>query len=156
MPARALVALLLVTAVAQQPAAPTVRVLVRYAAASEDEAANSGRVAVAIASGETKSAVVWEAACRVGAAADTVAPPTDAEQSWTFRIDLTRGADGGVSARVRYRHATARPGDAPEMSRVLRTDGRDELSVDALSARTDCRYDHLRVTITAEAVRGPR
>ena len=156
MPARALVALLLVAGSAQQPATPTIRVLVRYAASSEDDAANGGRFTLPIAADETKSAVVWEAACRVSGAAGTLLAPSDAEQSWTFQIDLTRAADGRVSAHVRYRHHTARPGDAPEASRDVRTDGHDELSLDGLSARTDCRYDHLRITITADADRDPR
>jgi len=154
--ARALVAVLFVAGAAQQPATPSVRVLVRYAASSEDDAANGGRFTLAIAPGETKSAVVWEAACRVGGAAGTTQAPSDAEQSWTFQIDLTRGADSRVRARVRYRHQTARPGDAPETSRDVQTDGRDELSLDGLSARTDCRYDHLHVTITADADRAER
>ena len=156
MPARALVALLLVAGSAQQPATPNVRVLVRYAVSSEDDAANGGRFTLAIAPGETKSGVVWEAACHVGGAAVTEQAPSDAEQSWTFQIDMTRGADGRVSARVRYRHHTARPGDAPEVSREVHADGRDELTIDGLSARTDCRYDHLRITITADADRDPR
>ncbi len=154
--ARALVALLFAAGSAQQPATPSVRVLVRYAASSEDDAANGGRFTLAIASGETKSAVVWEAACRVSGAAGTALAPSDAEQSWTLQIDLTRGADSRISARVRYRHRTARPGDAPETSREVHTDGRDELSLDALSARTDCRYDHIHITITADADRAPR
>jgi hypothetical protein len=156
MPARALVALLLVAGSAQQPATPTVRVLVRYAVSSEDDASNGGRLTLAIAAGETKNVVVWEAACRVSGAAGTALAPSDAEQSWTFQIDLTRGADRRLSARVHYRHHTARPGDAPETSREVRTDGRDELNLESLSARTDCRYDHLHITITADADRDPR
>ena len=156
MPARALVALLLVAGAAQQPATPSVRILVRYAVSSEDDAANGGRFTLAVAPNETKSAVVWEAACRVSGAANTAAIPSDAEQSWTFQVGLMRGADSRVSARVRYRHLAARPGDAPETSRDVKTDGRDELSIDGLSARTDCRYDHLHITITAGADRDPR
>lgn len=156
MPARALVALLLVAGAAQQPATPSVRILVRYAVSSEDDAANGGRFTLAIAPNETKSAVVWEAACRVSGAANTAVVPSEAEQAWTFQIDLTRGADSRVSARVRSRHHAARPGDAPDTSREVKTDGRDELSIDGLSARTDCRYDHLRITITADTDRAPR
>jgi hypothetical protein len=156
MPARALVALLLVAGSAQQPATPSVRALVRYAVSSEDDAANGGHFAVAVAPGETKSGVVWEAGCHIRGAADTAGTPSDAEQSWILQFDLTHGADGASSVRVRSRHHTARPGDSPESSRVLRTNGRDELSIEALSARTDCRYDHFRVTITAETDRDPR
>ncbi len=155
MTARALVALL-VLAAGVQPAPPrSARVLLRYSAVSEDEGPNAGRVALPLVGGSVSRAVVWEAGCRLFSEAERTAPPPDAEQFWTFSAEPAAAPGNQPGARVRYRHVGARPGNAPETTRLLRIDTADEISLNELSARTDCRYDRVHLHAAAETVGPP-
>lgn len=152
MPVRALVAILIVAAAGARPQTGSPRLLVRYSAASEDDPSTSGRLTVALDANGVKSAAVWEAGCHVAGAADRASSP-DADQAWTFDAELVRGRDNRPAARLRYRHFTSNGRAAPEATRVLALDGVDALSVNELSARTDCRYDRIHITITGEPAR---
>jgi hypothetical protein len=153
MAARALVALLVLAAGVQSAPARTARVLVRYSAASEDEGPTAGRVALPLVAGTVSRAVVWEAGCQLFSQAERAAPPSGADQFWTFTAEPA--PDNPSAARVRYRHVGARPADAPETTRVLRIDAADAINLNELSARTDCRYDRVHLHAAAETVRPP-
>ena len=150
MSARALAAILLVAAAAQPP--QSARVVIGYVASSEDEPSNPGRLAVPLPTSGAKTAWVWEAGCRMAAASDRE-PPGDADQSWTFVVDLVRGSDNLPAARLRYRHTSANGRATPEETRVLRLDSADALDMNEVSARTDCRYDRVHITASAETAR---
>ncbi len=134
------------TALASQSAIVTIA----YRAASEDDA-STGRVTLALVAGRIGRASVWEYACAVRARADAENPGTEADQFWSFRADLTTTKTLVTTARLRYRLVTA-AGQGPELERILVVDGRDTLSLDALSARRDCRYDRVLVTVSARPV----
>lgn len=155
MPVRALAAMLIVAAAGQTRPADTARVLVRYSVSSEDDTANAGRVILPLSAGDQKDAVVWEAGCHVAASDDASAMPASADQSWWLRVDLTQGRDNRPAVRVRHRHLTAR-GISAEETRVLAIGATETLSLNELSAHTDCRYDRIHVTVSAEAARAPR
>ena len=152
MPVRALAAILIVAAAGQTRPADTTRVLVRYAVSSEDDSTNTGRVILQLSASDQKEAVVWEAGCHVAASDDPSATPSSADQSWWLRVDLTRGRDNRPAVRVRHRHFTAR-GTSAEETRVLAIGSAETLSLNELSAHTDCRYDRIHVTVSAEAAR---
>ena len=152
MPVRALAAMLIVAAAGQTRPADTTRVLVRYAVSSEDDSTNAGRVILQLSASDQKEAVVWEAGCHVAASDDPSATPSSADQSWWLRVDLTRGRDNRAAVRVRHRHFTAR-GTSAEDTRVLAIGSAETLSLNELSAHTDCRYDRIHVTVSAEAAR---
>jgi hypothetical protein len=154
MPVRALAAILIVAAVGQNSPASATRIQVRYSVSSEDDTSNSGRVLLQLRAGELKNAVVWEAGCHVAASDDSSATPASADQSWWLRVDLTRGRDNRPAVRVRHRHLTAR-GTSAEETRVLAIGAAETLSLNELSAHTDCRYDRIHVTVSAEAPRAP-
>jgi len=152
--ARALAAMLIAAVVGQTSPPATARVFVRYSVSSEDDTANSGRVIVELRASDVKDAVVWEAGCHVAGADDPSALPSSADQSWWVRADLTRGRDNRPAVRVRHRHLTAR-GTSTEETRVLSIGGTDTVSVNELSTHTDCPYDRVHVTVSAEPVRRP-
>jgi hypothetical protein len=128
---------------ASAPQAPSL--VVTYRAASEDDAP-VGRLRLPLAAGKPATAVVAEFDCRVSARPDAQAPQDDADQFWSIHAELTKDAKGRTSARVRYR--LVKPsGAGPEQQRVILLDGRDTLAIDGFSARTDCRYDRILVTI---------
>ena len=154
MPVRALAAILIVAAAGQTRPADTTRVLVRYAVSSEDDSTNTGRVILQLSASDQKEAVVWEAGCHVAASDDPSATPSSADQSWWLRVDLTRGRDNRPAVRVRHRHLTAR-GTSAEETRVLAIGAAETLSLNELSAHTDCRYDRIHVTVSAESARAP-
>ncbi|HKW02194.1 MAG TPA: hypothetical protein VJN96_20395 [Vicinamibacterales bacterium] len=155
MPVRALAAILIVAAAGQTRPADTTRVLVRYSVSSEDDSTNAGRVVLQLTGSDQKEAVVWEAGCHVAASDDGSAIPSSADQSWDLRVDLTRGRDSRPAVRVRHRHFTAR-GTSAEETRVLAIGATDTLSLNELSAHTDCRYDRIHVTVSAESARASR
>jgi N-acyl-D-amino-acid deacylase len=130
-------------------------VTIAYRAASEDDA-STGRVTLSVAAGQIARASVWEHACTVRSRADAESPGTDADQFWSFRADLTTTRTQVTTVRLRYRLVTA-AGQGPELERVLVVDGRDTLSLEGFSARRDCRYDRVLVTVSARpaAARGP-
>ncbi len=154
MSARALAAMLIVAAAGQASPAPAARVIVRYSASSEDDASNAGRVIVALRANDLKDAIVWEAGCHVSASEDSSALPSTADQSWWLRLELARGRDNRPAVRVSHRHLTAR-GTSAEETRVIVVDTADSLNVNELSAHTDCRYDRIHITVSAETVRPP-
>ena len=155
MPVRALAAMLIVAAAGQTRPADTTRVLVRYAVSSEDDSTNAGRVILQLSASDQKDAIVWEAGCHVAASdGDPSATPSNADQSWWLRVDLTRGRDNRPAVRVRHRHLTAR-GTSAEEARVLAIGAAETLSLNELSAHTDCRYDRIHITVSAEAARAP-
>ncbi len=131
-------------------------VTIAYRAASEDDA-STGRVTLPVAPGRIGRASVWEHACTVRSRADAESPGTDADQFWSFRADLTTTKSLVTTVRLRYRLVTA-AGQGPELERVLAVDGHDTLSLEGFSARRDCRYDRVLVTVSARpaAARGPR
>src|SRR6478752_378913 len=123
------------------------RVLVRYAVSSEDDSTNAGRVILQLSASDQKNAVVWEAGCHVAASdGDPSATPSSADQSWWLRVDLTRGRDNRPAVRVRHRHVTAR-GTSAEETRVLAIGAAETLSLNELSAHTDCGYDRIHITV---------
>ena len=161
MPARALAASLvlvppficLATALVGQPAPG--RVTVRYTISSEDEPATSGRLTLPIQAAGTSTGVVWEGGCRL-ASALVDAPPREAEQFWTFTVDLTRDSRGQPAARLRYRHTSADARPSAEVTRVLSLDGSDPLALNELSSRTDCPYDRIHLTAAGDQSRSAR
>jgi len=153
MPVRALAAMLIVAAAGQTRPADTTRVLVRYAVSSEDDSTNADRVILQLRASDHKNAVVWEAGCHVAASdGDPSATPSSADQSWWLRVDLTRGRDNRPAVRVRHRHVTAR-GTSAEETRVLAIGAAETLSLNELSAHTDCGYDRIHITVSAELAR---
>jgi hypothetical protein len=154
MPVRALAAMLIVAAAGQTRPSDTTRVFVRYAVSSEDDSTNAGRVTLQLSASDQKEAVVWEAGCHVAASDDSSAMPSSADQSWWLRVDLTRGRDNRPAVRVRHRHLTAR-GTSAEETRVLAIGATETLSLNELSAHTDCRYDRIHITLSVEAARAP-
>jgi hypothetical protein len=155
MPARALAAILIVAATGQSSPPDTARVVVRYSVSSEDDGSNSGRVILQLTATAQKDAVVWEAGCHVAASDTSSAMPSSADQSWWLRADLARDRANRLAVRVRHRHLTAR-GTSAEETRLLSIGGTDTLSLNELSAHTDCRYDRIHLSVSAEAVRTPR
>lgn len=137
----ACLALLLATASTQTPS-----VTLTYRAPSEDQA-SSGRLQLTLSTTRAARAVVWERACAVSARRDAEAPDVDADQFWTFRIDLTKDARGRAAARVRHRRVSE-AGPGKEDDRTILLDGKDTLAIDAFSARTDCRYDRIQIAIS--------
>jgi 3-hydroxy-3-methylglutaryl CoA synthase len=126
------------------PQTPTL--VIAYRAASEDDA-SAGRLRLPLTAGKPATAVVVESECRVSAQPNADAPQGDADQFWRIHAELTKDAKGRVSARVRYRLVKA-SGAGAEQDKVIVLDGRDTLAIDAFSARTDCRYDRILVTIS--------
>lgn len=121
-------------------------VTLAYRTASEDDSP-AGRMRLELTAGRLSRAVVWEHACSVSARRDAEEPGSDADQFWTFRLELTKDAKGRPAVRVRHR--VVKPsGLAPEQDRLLVLDGKDTLVVDAFSARTDCRYDRVHLTVS--------
>ena len=129
---------------ASPPQSPTL--VIAYRAASEDDA-SAGRLRVALAAGKAATAVVAEFECRVSARPNADAPQGDADQFWRIHAELTKNAKGRVSARVRYRLVKA-SGAGVEQEKVIVLDGRETVAIDGFSARTDCRYDRILVTIS--------
>ena len=126
------------------PQTPTL--VIAYRAASEDDA-SSGRLRVPLAAGKPATAIVAEFECRVSAQPNADAPPGDADQFWRIHAELTKDAKGRASARVRYR--LVKPsGAGAEQDKTIVLDGRETLAIDGFSARTDCRYDRILVTIS--------
>jgi hypothetical protein len=120
--------------------------VIHYRAASEDEA-STGRLRLPLAAGKPSTAVVAEFECRVSARPNADAPQSDADQFWRIHAELTKDAKGRASARVRYR--LVKPsGAGAEQQQVIVLDGRDTLAIEGFSARTDCRYDRILVTIS--------
>lgn len=156
MPAlRALAAILIAAAVGQSSPQATARVVVRYSVSSEDDTANSGRLILQLQANDVKDAVIWEAGCHVAASDDPSATPSSADQSWSLRADLARGRDNRPAVRVRHRHYTAR-GTSAEETHLIAIGGTDALSLNELSTHTDCRYDRVLVTVSAERAGLPR
>jgi hypothetical protein len=154
MPARALIALLLLVIAGQTSPPATARVVVQYRASSEDDTSNTGKVTLPLKAGEIKRAVLWEADCHLTAATDGSAPPSGAEQVWGLQAELTRGRDNRPAVRLTSQHV-APNGAVREEAHVLALDDPHPLAMSELSARTDCRYDRIHVTIAAESVRVP-
>jgi hypothetical protein len=121
-------------------------VVLTYRAQSEDDA-SAGRLRLELSASRPARAVVWERACTVSARRDADAPDADVDQFWTFRIDLAKDARGRPAARVRYRLVTA-SGPGREQERLVVLDGKDTLALDGFSARTDCRYDRVLLSIS--------
>ena len=138
------------TAVTPAFPAQTPAVVVTYRAATEDDA-SSGRVRLTLAAGRTARAVVWETACAVSSRIGADTPAVESDQFWVFRVDLAKDSAGKPAARVRYRVMKPnRPAkEAPkDEERIVRLDGRDALVLDAFSARTDCRYDRIHLSVS--------
>jgi len=142
----ALVALVLMALGSAASASQATAVVLTYRAATEDDA-SSGRVRLDLAAGRIARAVVWERACAVSAWRDAAEPDVNADQFWTFRVELTKDAKGRAAARVRYR-LVKESGAGPEQERVIVFDGKDTLAIDAFSARTDCRYDRIHLAVS--------
>ena len=121
---------------------------IKYRAASEDDS-STGQMLVNVTTGQTGQAAVWERECGVHARANADVPGTDVDQFWSIRADLGKDSGGRAVALVRYRLVTS-AGAAQWQERSLLLDGKDTLALDALSARTNCRYDRFYVTISAK------
>jgi hypothetical protein len=139
-------ALLLALALGSRGATQAPAIVLTYRAASEDDA-SSGRVRLELAASRAARAVVWERACALASRRDADAPDVDADQFWTFRIELTKDARGRAAARVRYRVVTE-SGPGPEQDRTILLDGKASVAIDAFSARTDCRYDRIQLAVS--------
>jgi hypothetical protein len=146
MPTRLSVMYLTVLGLATVSAPQTPTLTIAYRAASEDDA-STGRLRLPLAAGKPATAVVAEFECRVSARPNAGAPQGDADQFWSIHAELTKDAKGRASARVRYR--LVKPsGAGAEQDRTIALDGRETLAIDGFSARTDCRYDRIIVTIS--------
>jgi len=155
MPARALTALLLLALPSQSSPQATARVVVQYRVSSEDDTSNSGKVTIALKAGQTGRARIWETSCHLTAVTDDTATPADAEQVWGMSAELTRDRDNRPAVRLTTSHV-APNGVVHDETHVLALDDARPLALSELSARTDCRYDRIHLTIAAESVRaGP-
>lgn len=153
MPARALAAMLVAAAVGQtSPPAPAARLVVRYSVSSEDDTANNGRLTLALKSGQPSRARIWEVACHLATATDASGPPPDAEQVWGLSAELTSGRDNRTAVRLETAHV-APNGMLHDETHTLTLDDPRPLALSELSARTDCRYDRIHLTVSAETVR---
>jgi hypothetical protein len=122
-------------------------VVLSYRAATEDDS-SSGNLRMSLSAGRVMTAVVWERECALASKRDADAPGVDSDQFWSFRVELTKDPRGRPAARVRYRavKGPAKPG--AEQDRLLLLDGKDTLAIDGFSARTDCRYDRIHLTVS--------
>jgi hypothetical protein len=152
MPARALAAILIAAAAGLTPQSESARLLVHYSTASEDDPSTSGRLTLTLDANGVKRVGIWEAGCHVAGATDR-APSADADQAWTFDADIVRGRENRPTVRVRYRHLAPTVRATADATRVLALDGTDTLSLNELSAHTDCRYDRIHITLVAEPAR---
>ncbi|MFI5177577.1 MAG: hypothetical protein ACHQO8_03385 [Vicinamibacterales bacterium] len=152
MPPRVLIALALLAAIGQTPPPATARVVVQYRVSSEDDTSNTGKITLPLTAGEVKRARLWEAGCHLTAATDGSQPPPDAEQIWGLGAELVVGRDNRPAVRVTTAHV-APNGAVHDETHVLALDDPHPLAMSELSARTDCRYDRVHVTIAAESVR---
>jgi hypothetical protein len=143
--------LLCLTVLAGPQRAPDARVAVhvQFRAVSEDETANGGTVTLALGAGEARTAAVWERDCQV-AGREGPDAPADADQFWTFQASRTADRPG---VRVRYRHVSGPGAPPPEQDVSLSTDGRNPLTLSALSTSTLCRYDRIALAVSATTVR---
>ena len=121
-------------------------VVLSYRAATEDDS-SSGSVRLTLAAGKPVTAVVWERECAVASKRDADAPGVESDQFWAFRIEPAKDPRGRAAARVRYR-AVKGPEKPAEQDRLLLLDGKDTLAIDAFSARTDCRYDRIHLSVS--------
>jgi hypothetical protein len=152
MVARACLALLAILAPAtQQPRPPSATVAVRYSVVSEDDASNHGQVTLALRAGLIRSAVVWKAACRLAARADSLIPSAEADQYWSLTAELVTGTAARPHVRVMYRHVRPSAGAAPrDVDRVLSLDGRDPLVISDFAASASCQYDRITIALSAQ------
>lgn len=146
MPTRLPVICLSVLGVAAVSAPQAPSLVIAYRAASEDDA-SAGRLRLPLVAGKPSTAIVSEFECRVSARPNADAPQGDADQFWSIHAELTKDAKGRVSARVRSRLVKA-SGAGAEQQKVIVLDGRETVAIDGFSARTDCRYDRILVTIS--------
>jgi len=149
---RSALAALVLLAAGQTAPPVTARVVVEYRVSSEDDPSNAGKIALPLKTGDLKRARVWEAGCRVSAVADNSSAPPDAEQVWGVQAELTRDRDNRPAVRIATAHV-APNGTVHEETHVLPIDDPHPLGLSDLSARTDCRYDRIHLTIAAESVR---
>jgi hypothetical protein len=114
-------------------------------------ASNHGQVTLALRTGLVRSAIVWEAACRLAARADSLTPSADADQYWSLTAELVTGTAARPHVRVPYRHVRISAGAAPpEVDRVLSLDGRDLLVISDFAASASCRYDRVTIALSAQ------
>lgn len=146
MAARALVALFALVGASSSPAPPSAIVSVQYSVVSEDEPGNRGQLQMTPAAGESRTAVVWESACRLGGRTGALVPASDSDQYWSLTATLSAGSR--PTLRIRHQHVRAGAPATPAQERVLPLDGATSLTLDGFSARTDCRYDRISVAIT--------
>jgi hypothetical protein len=147
MQAWSLAALIALPAAAGQTRpAPDPSILLSYRAATEDEGV-SGRATLTLHAGEVTRAAVWELGCRLGVRTDAGAPSSDVDQYWSVQAELTKASAGPV-VRIRYR-VVKPPAAGSQKEHLLRLDGRNPLHLEELSARTDCRYDRIYLTLSA-------
>ena len=150
MTARVLIALLLLPA--QTSAPVTARLVVQYRVSSEDDTSNAGKLTLPLRSGEVKRARVWEAECHVSASDASTAPDVAPEQLWGFGAELVHGRDNRPSVRLTASYV-APNGIVHDSTHTLTLDDPHPLAISELSARTDCRYDRVHLTLAAETVR---
>ena len=152
MPARVLLALLLLALPSQSSPPPTARVVVQYRASSEDDTSNTGKLMLALKTGDVGRARIWEAGCHLTGVTDATPTSADAEQVWGLSAELARGRDNRPAVRLTSVHI-APNGVTHEEAHMLTLDDARPLAMSELSARTDCRYDRIHLTIAAESVR---
>lgn len=122
-------------------------VVLSYRAATEDDS-SSGTMRLTLAAGKPVTAVVWERECALVSKRDTETPGVESDQFWWFRIEPAKDPRGRAAARVRYRSVKGPEKPGAEQDRLLLLDGKDTLAIDAFSARTDCRYDRIHLSVS--------
>ncbi|HET9369549.1 MAG TPA: hypothetical protein VFO19_04855 [Vicinamibacterales bacterium] len=148
---RALTLLMLLAAGLPAPQPSPVQLLFQYRVSSEDGSAGSDAFRLAVPSARAASAVIWERDCSIGGAPNLAEPPAPSDQFWTFEA-TEEIARGRRQIRLRYRGVVAGAAKPPPFStHTIALDRPAPLALHELSARRDCRYDRLTISVSVPA-----
>jgi hypothetical protein len=126
---------------------PALQLAIQYRVNSEDGSAGGDVFRLPVGS-QPSPAVVWEQDCRLGGAPNVTEPPAPADQYWTFEA-VEESPRGARQIRIRYRvvvSGAAKP--APLRTHTIALDKPAPLVLQELSARRDCRYDRLTISVS--------
>jgi hypothetical protein len=126
---------------------PALELAIQYRVNSEDGTAGGSAFRLPVSAGQPSPAVVWEHDCALGGAPSVNEPPVPADQYWIFEAS-EEAARGARQIRIRYRvvaNGGAKP--APFRTHTIALDKPAPLVLHELSARRDCRYDRLTISV---------
>ena len=127
---------------------PALQLAIQYRVNSEDGSAGSDAFRLAVSSARPSSAVVWERDCTIGGAPNRTEPTAPADQYWTFEA-IEENARGQRQVRIRYRVVVSgATTQTPERTHTIALDQPVPLVLNELSARRDCRYDRLTISLS--------